>query len=46
MDLLRADASLLGPLGFFLILIFAHLTLARKKDLDQPADSMPLKAAV
>nr|XP_020030142.1 cadherin-16 [Castor canadensis] len=36
----------LAAIGFFLILIFAHLTLARKKDLDQPADSMPLKAAV
>ncbi|XP_070118026.1 cadherin-16 isoform X7 [Equus caballus] len=32
--------------GIFLILIFTHLTLARKKDLDQPVDSVPLKAAV
>ncbi|KAM4833703.1 cadherin-16 isoform 1-T2 [Thomomys bottae] len=36
----------LAAIGFFLILIFTHLALARKKDLDQPADSMPLKAAV
>nr|KAF6285348.1 cadherin 16 [Myotis myotis] len=33
-------------IGIFLVLIFTHLTLARKKDLDQPADSVPLKAAV
>lgn len=43
---LRADPSLSGPSGIFLILIFTHLTLARKKDLDQPVDSVPLKAAV
>lgn len=39
-------ASFLGSSGIFLILIFTHLTLARKKDLDQPVDSVPLKAAV
>ncbi|XP_058135866.1 cadherin-16 [Dasypus novemcinctus] len=36
----------LAAIGFFLILIFIHLTLARKKDLDQRVDSTPLKAAV
>nr|XP_044998216.1 cadherin-16 isoform X1 [Jaculus jaculus] len=36
----------LAAIGFFLILIFTHLAMARKKDLDQPADSMPLKTAV
>ncbi|XP_062967410.1 cadherin-16 [Cynocephalus volans] len=36
----------LAAIGFFLILIFTHLALVRKKDLDQPADSVPLKAAV
>ncbi|KAG3257116.1 cadherin 16, transcript variant X1 [Ictidomys tridecemlineatus] len=36
----------LAAIGFFLILIFTHLALARKKDLDQPADSVPLKPAV
>ncbi|XP_057566806.1 cadherin-16 [Hippopotamus amphibius kiboko] len=36
----------LVAIGIFLILIFTHLTLARKKDLDQPVDSVPLKAAV
>ncbi|XP_040853235.1 cadherin-16-like isoform X1 [Ochotona curzoniae] len=36
----------LAAIGFFLILIFTHMALARKKDLDQPADSVPLKAAV
>uniref|UniRef100_A0A8D1LHL6 Cadherin-16 n=1 Tax=Sus scrofa TaxID=9823 RepID=A0A8D1LHL6_PIG len=46
---LSAVGILVGTLiaiGIFLILIFTHLTLARKKDLDQPADSVPLKAAV
>ncbi|XP_036897466.1 cadherin-16 [Sturnira hondurensis] len=46
---LSALGILVGTLlaiGIFLILIFTHLTLARKKDLDQPADSVPLKAAV
>uniref|UniRef100_A0A8C8ZLI8 Cadherin 16 n=1 Tax=Prolemur simus TaxID=1328070 RepID=A0A8C8ZLI8_PROSS len=46
---LSAVGTLMGTLaaiGFFLILIFTHLALARKKDLDQPADSVPLKAAV
>ncbi|XP_055477392.1 cadherin-16 [Psammomys obesus] len=46
---LSAVGILLGTLaaiGFILILVFTHLALARKKDLDQPADSMPLKAAV
>nr|XP_036881339.1 cadherin-16 isoform X1 [Manis javanica] len=38
--------STLIAIGIFLILIFTHLTLARKKDLDQPVDSIPLKAAV
>ncbi|XP_005876419.2 PREDICTED: cadherin-16 [Myotis brandtii] len=33
-------------IGIFLVLIFTHLSLARKKDPDQPADSVPLKAAV
>ncbi|KAM5262846.1 cadherin-16 [Ctenodactylus gundi] len=45
---LSALGILLGTLaviGFFLILIFTHLALARKKDLDQPADSVPLKTA-
>ncbi|XP_017656887.1 cadherin-16 [Nannospalax galili] len=41
---IRVDSSLLGSLGFILILVFTHLALARKKDLDQPADSVPLKA--
>ncbi|KAM9607920.1 cadherin-16 isoform 2-T2 [Trichechus inunguis] len=36
----------LAAIGFFLILIFTHLALSRKKDLDQPADSVPLRAAV
>ncbi|KAM6222364.1 cadherin-16 isoform 1-T1 [Rhynchocyon petersi] len=36
----------LAAIGFFLILIFTHLALARKKDLDQPVDSVPLKTAV
>ncbi|XP_042636802.1 cadherin-16 [Orycteropus afer afer] len=36
----------LAAIGFFLILIFTHLALSRKKDLDQPVDSVPLKAAV
>lgn len=44
--LLRPDSSLLGPTGIFLILIFTHWTLSRKKDLNQPADSVPLKATV
>ncbi|KAG8521743.1 Cadherin-16 [Galemys pyrenaicus] len=46
---LAAVGTLVGTLaviGFLLILIFAHLSLARKKDLDQPVDSMPLKAGV
>uniref|UniRef100_A0A8C7AY40 Cadherin 16 n=1 Tax=Neovison vison TaxID=452646 RepID=A0A8C7AY40_NEOVI len=46
---LSAVGILVGTLmaiGIFLILIFTHLTLARKKDLDQPVDSVPLKAAV
>ncbi|XP_066205476.1 cadherin-16 [Saccopteryx leptura] len=46
---LSAVGILVGTLlaiGIFLILIFTHLTLARKKDLDQPADGVPLKAAV
>ncbi|XP_069312497.1 cadherin-16 isoform X3 [Eulemur rufifrons] len=46
---LSAVGTLVGTLaaiGFFLILIFTHLALARKKDLDQPVDSVPLKAAV
>ncbi|KAF6076888.1 cadherin 16 [Phyllostomus discolor] len=46
---LSAVGILVGTLlaiGIFLILIFTHLTLARKKDLDQPGDSVPLKAAV
>ncbi|XP_023379344.1 cadherin-16 isoform X2 [Pteropus vampyrus] len=38
--------STLMAIGIFLILIFTHLTLSRKKDLDQPVDSVPLKAAV
>ncbi|GAB1293536.1 Cadherin-16 [Apodemus speciosus] len=45
---LSAVGVLLGTLaaiGFILILVFTHLALARK-DLDQPADSVPLKAAV
>ncbi|XP_004690289.1 PREDICTED: cadherin-16 [Condylura cristata] len=44
---LAAVGTLVGTLvviGFLLILIFTHLSLARKKDLDQPMDSMPLKA--
>ncbi|XP_012323698.2 cadherin-16 isoform X1 [Aotus nancymaae] len=36
----------LAAIGIFLILIFTHWTLSRKKDLDQPADSVPLKATV
>ncbi|XP_049719802.1 cadherin-16 isoform X3 [Elephas maximus indicus] len=36
----------LAAIGFFLILIFTHLALSRKKDLDQPVDSVPLKVAV
>ncbi|XP_027372158.1 cadherin-16 isoform X1 [Bos indicus x Bos taurus] len=46
---LSAVGILVGTLiaiGIFLILIFTHLTLARKKDLDQPVDSVPLKVAV
>ncbi|XP_026634598.1 cadherin-16 isoform X4 [Microtus ochrogaster] len=46
---LSAVGVLLGTLaaiGFILILVFTHLALARKKDLDQPADSVPLKAAM
>ncbi|XP_016069056.1 PREDICTED: cadherin-16 [Miniopterus natalensis] len=46
---LSAVGILVGTLlaiGILLILIFTHLTLARKKDLDQPVDSVPLKAAV
>ncbi|XP_039078269.1 cadherin-16 isoform X1 [Hyaena hyaena] len=46
---LSAVGILVGTLmaiGIFLILIFTHLTLARKKDLDQPVDSVPLKAVV
>ncbi|KAF6287705.1 cadherin 16 [Rhinolophus ferrumequinum] len=46
---LSAVGILVGTLtaiGIFLILIFTHLTLARKKDLDQPVDSVPLKAAI
>ena len=46
MPFLRGDLSLSGSSGIFLILIFTHLTLARKKDLDQPVDSVPLKVAV
>ncbi|XP_055991990.1 cadherin-16 isoform X1 [Sorex fumeus] len=45
---LSAVGTLVGTLiviGFLLLLIFAHLRLARK-DLDQPVDSMPLKTAV
>ncbi|XP_052022834.1 cadherin-16 isoform X4 [Apodemus sylvaticus] len=45
---LSAVGVLLGTLaaiGFILTLVFTHLALARK-DLDQPADSVPLKAAV
>ncbi|XP_038168810.1 cadherin-16 isoform X2 [Arvicola amphibius] len=46
---LSAVGVLLGTLaaiGFILMLVFTHLALARKKDLGQPADSVPLKAAV
>ncbi|XDC81812.1 hypothetical protein R6Z07F_012985 [Ovis aries] len=46
---LSAVGILVGTLiaiGIFLILIFTHLTLARKKDLDQPVDNVPLKVAV
>ncbi|XP_007090311.1 cadherin-16 [Panthera tigris] len=46
---LSAVGILVGTLmaiGIFLILIFTHLSLARKKDLDQPVDSVPLKAVV
>lgn len=45
---LSAVGVLLGTLaaiGFILILVFTHLALARK-DLDQTADSVPLKASV
>ncbi|XP_051024946.1 cadherin-16 [Acomys russatus] len=45
---LSAVGVLLGTLaaiGFILILVFTHLALARKKYLDQPADSVPLKGA-
>nr|KAF6409302.1 cadherin 16 [Rousettus aegyptiacus] len=38
--------STLMAIGIFLILIFTHLALSRKKDLDQPVDSVPLKAAI
>nr|XP_031536535.1 cadherin-16 isoform X4 [Vicugna pacos] len=46
---MSAVGILVGTLiaiGIFLILIFTHLTLARKKELDQPVDSVPLKVAV
>ncbi|XP_072871547.1 cadherin-16 isoform X3 [Chlorocebus sabaeus] len=46
---LSAVGILVGNLvaiGIFLILIFTHWTLSRKKDLNQPADSVPLKATV
>uniref|UniRef100_A0A2K5R0P4 Cadherin-16 n=1 Tax=Cebus imitator TaxID=2715852 RepID=A0A2K5R0P4_CEBIM len=46
---LSAVGILVGTLvaiGIFLILIFTHWTLSRKKDLDPPADSVPLKATV
>ncbi|XP_008700726.2 cadherin-16 isoform X4 [Ursus maritimus] len=46
---LSAVGILVGTLmaiGIFLIFIFTHLTLARKKDLDQPVESVPLKVAV
>nr|XP_005592238.1 cadherin-16 isoform X4 [Macaca fascicularis] len=46
---LSAVGILVGTLvaiGIFLILIFTHWTLSRKKDLNQPADSVPLKATV
>ncbi|XP_078213505.1 cadherin-16 isoform X2 [Callithrix jacchus] len=46
---LSAVGILVGTLvaiGIFLILIFTHWTLSRKKDLDQPADSVPLKATI
>ncbi|XP_029781084.1 cadherin-16 [Suricata suricatta] len=46
---LSAVGILVGTLmaiGIFLILIFTHLTLARKKHLDHPVDSVPLKAVV
>lgn len=46
---LSAVGTLVGTLtviGFLLILIFTHLSLSRKKNLDQPVDSVPLKAAV
>ncbi|XP_037672394.1 LOW QUALITY PROTEIN: cadherin-16 [Choloepus didactylus] len=36
----------LAAIGVFLILIFTHLTLARKKDPEQPVDSVPLRATV
>nr|XP_034378797.1 cadherin-16 isoform X2 [Arvicanthis niloticus] len=45
---LSAVGVLLGTLaaiGFILILVFTHLALSRK-DLDQPADSVPLKAVM
>ncbi|XP_006863699.1 PREDICTED: cadherin-16 [Chrysochloris asiatica] len=46
---LSAVGTLVGTLaviGFLLILIFTHLALSRKKDLDQPADSVPMKSVV
>ncbi|XP_032013466.1 cadherin-16 isoform X3 [Hylobates moloch] len=46
---LSAVGILVGTLvaiGIFLILIFTHWTMSRKKDPDQPADSVPLKATV
>ncbi|XP_006878966.1 PREDICTED: cadherin-16 [Elephantulus edwardii] len=36
----------LAAIGFLLIIVFTHLALARKKDLDQPVDSVPLKTAI
>ncbi|XP_075393342.1 cadherin-16 isoform X2 [Tenrec ecaudatus] len=36
----------LAVIGFILILIFTHLAMSRKKDLDQPVDSVPLKTAI
>ncbi|PNJ61137.1 CDH16 isoform 3 [Pongo abelii] len=46
---LSAVGILVGTLvaiGIFLILIFTHWTMSRKKDPDQPADSVPLKGTV
>ncbi|XP_044515368.1 cadherin-16 [Gracilinanus agilis] len=46
--LLSAVGIMVGTLvaiGFFLILIFSHLALARK-NVEQPPDSIPLKASV